>query len=336
MNRRVFLAAATMAPAEGKIRTAFLGTRHSHFGGKLKAVAANPAFEVAGICEPDEAARRRLRLPYAWLSEDQLLGDASIRLVVVEMPPATGVPFALQAIAAGKHVHIEKPPSAGMPHFRELVETARGKNLLLQVGYIWRYHEGVRKAIEAARKGWLGEVYLMRGAIHTDISQAAREELAAFRGGMMFELGCHQIDRAVALFGRPRNVRSWLKRTASGKDGLADNTLAVLEYDSALAVITASARMPGHSWHRSFEVIGTEGAFVLQPVEPGTRMRVSMRAARGEYRAGWQDVELPAQARYVGDFAELARAIRTSTPLEYSYDFELLVQETILRASQEI
>lgn len=127
MNRRVFLAAATMAPAEGKIRTAFLGTRHSHFGGKLKAVAANPAFEVAGICEPDEAARRRLRLPYAWLSEDQLFGDASIRLVVVEMPPATGVPFALQAIAAGKHVHIEKPPSAGMPHFRELVETARGR-----------------------------------------------------------------------------------------------------------------------------------------------------------------------------------------------------------------
>jgi predicted dehydrogenase len=154
---------------------------------------------------------------------------------------------------------------------------------------------------------------------------------------MMFELGCHQIDRVVALFGRPRNVKSWLKKTPDGaKDGLADNTLAVLDYDSALAVITTSARMPGHTQHRSLEVIGTEGAFVLQPVEPGTKMRVSMRTARGPYRAGWQDVELPAQARYAGDFADLARAIRTHTPLEYSYDFELLVQETILRASQEI
>ena len=49
----------------------------------------------------------------------------------------------------------------------------------------------------------------------------------------------------------------------------------------SLAVISTSARMPGHSQHRSFELIGSEGAVVIQPIEPGTRMRVSLREARG-------------------------------------------------------
>jgi len=61
-----------------------------------------------------------------------------------------------------------------------------------------------------------------------------------------------------------------------------------------------------------------------------------LKAIAAGNRAGWQDVELLAQARYVGDFAGLARAIRTRAPLEHSYDFKLSVQETILRASQEI
>jgi predicted dehydrogenase len=153
---------------------------------------------------------------------------------------------------------------------------------------------------------------------------------------MMFELGCHLLDRVVDLFGRPKAVKSWLQRGTNGNDTLADNTLAVLEYDSALAVITTSARMPGSSEHRSFEVIGSDGAVLIQPVEPGTKMRVNVRTSRGPYKAGWQEVDLPAQPRYVGDFQDLARAIQTRSPLKYSYDFELLLQETILRASQEL
>lgn len=342
MNRRAFLGSAALLASAGaqtapRIRTAFWGTRHSHFGGKLKAVAGNSAFEIAGVCEPVSEAKSKLTIAGPWLTEEQMLNDASIQLIVVETPPAEGTPFARRAIAAGKHVHLEKPPTHEMAPFRELIEEARRRNLLVQTGYIWRFHEGIRRAIEAAKAGWLGHVYMMRGTIHTDLNPQTRAGLAQFRGGMMFELGSHQMDRVVDLFGRPKSVRSWLHKTPLGaKDGLADNTLAIFEYDSALAVITTSARMPGATQHRSFEVIGTEGAILIQPVEPGTRMRVSMREPRGPYRAGWQDVELPPQPRYVGDFQDLARAIQTKTPLKYSYDFELLLQETILRASQEI
>jgi hypothetical protein len=45
---------------------------------------------------------------------------------------------------------------------------------------------------------------------------------------------------------------------------------------------------------------------------------------------------LPPQPRFVGDFQELARAIKTAQPLKLSYDDELLLHETLLRASGEL
>jgi hypothetical protein len=38
----------------------------------------------------------------------------------------------------------------------------------------------------------------------------------------------------------------------------------------------------------------------------------------------------------VGDFKELARAIKSGQPLKQSYAHELLLQETLLRASGEL
>jgi predicted dehydrogenase len=92
--------------------------------------------------------------------------------------------------------------------------------------------------------------------------------------------------------------------------------------------------MAGSSQHRIFELVGTEGSIQIQPVEPGTRVQVMMREARGPYRAGWQTLEMPAQQRYAGDFEELGRAIMEGGKLRHSYDFELLVQETVLRACE--
>lgn len=332
-------AGAAGAATGGKVRAAILGVRHGHVVGKLRALRESPLYELAGVCEPDPALRREREQSVAfhglrWLSQEELVGDAATRLVIVESGVAETVPYGLRAIAAGKHVHLEKPPSERMAPFRELVEEARAKNLLVQVGYIWRHHAGFAAAAEVLRKGWLGEVTMMRGTINTDLAAAAREPLSRFVGGMMFELGCHMIDRMVDLLGRPESVRSWLRHDTSFPDRLADNALAVFEYKRALAVIGSAARMAGSSQHRIFELVGTEGSIQIQPVEPGTRVQVMMREARGPYRAGWQTLEMPAQQRYAGDFEELGRAIMEGGKLRHSYDFELLVQETVLRACE--
>jgi len=176
---------------------------------------------------------------------------------------------------------------------------------------------------------------MLRGTINTDLEADGRQRIGRYHGGIMLELGCHVIDRVVDLWGRPREVRSWLRHDTSIADKVSDNTLVVLEYERGLAVITAAARMAGSGTHRSFEVIGTEGTFLIQPLEPGNKIRVCMREAKGPYKAGWQEIEMPNQQRYVGDLRDMARALREKQPLKYSCDYELLLQETIVRACGE-
>jgi predicted dehydrogenase len=301
----------------------------------------SPDYQVVCVCENDPAARKQRQGEASfqglkWVSEDDLLGDSSIQLVVVECRPWEAVPWGKKVIAAGKHLHLEKPAGDEWAPFKELVEEARRKKLLLQKGWVLRGHEGIDAAIKAAKEGWLGDVYLLRATINSDRGPEQRALEARYPGGSMFELGGHMIDRVVETLGRPNKVHTWLRHDTSIQDKLADNTLALIEYDHALAVVSTAARMFGSGEHRSFELIGSDGSFMIQPLDGNSKMIVAMRQARGPYKQGWQEITLGRQPRYIADFAELARALKSNTPLKLSYDHELWVHETLLRASGEM
>lgn len=323
--------------AQTRIRIGMLTTAHSHALAKLQILRSSPEWEVVSVCEPDPQLRaQREKAPLfaglRFVSEQEMLNDRTIEAIAVECRPGEPIRYGPKVIEAGKHMHLEKPPSTEMPRFKAMVEEARRRKLLLQAGYIWRFHAGFEKAFEIARNGLLGQVYLYRATINTDIPEDQRRELAQWKGGMMLELGSHQIDRLVSFWGRPAAVHPVLRHDNPDPDGLADNTLAVFEYRQGVAVVSSSARMAGGSQHRSLELIGTDGSLIIQPLEPGNKLRLSLRSAKGAYRAGIQDIDIPAHVRYAGDLHALAHAIRSGEPLKYSYDHELLVQETVLRA----
>ena len=59
-----------------------LGTGHSHFAGKLKAMPDSPDYEVVGIVGPPQNDQRFSSIPL--LTEERLLANSSVHLVVVE------------------------------------------------------------------------------------------------------------------------------------------------------------------------------------------------------------------------------------------------------------
>jgi predicted dehydrogenase len=335
MNRRFFLATAAAplaAQQPPRLRIAFLGGAHGHTPAKVAAVKESPDWELVGICEDDPAARRpyeKAGVPF--LSRAAVLKDESIRVVAVGSSVKDHARDAHQALAAGKHLHLEKPPSATLPEFRSLLELARGKRLLLQVGYMWRYNPGFRAAIDAARNGWLGTVHTVRGTIDNTGAPAQRPEWAAFKGGQMFELGCHLLDAAVRLLGRPVNIAPFLRRHGGFDDTLADNTAVVLEYPRALAMITSSTLRPNAFRHRFFEIMGSKGTATIAPLEPPA-LELDLAEAAGPYPAGRSTPKFPPYRRYVDDIAELAQSVRTGRPLTITPEQELLVHETLLRA----
>ena len=106
------------------------------------------------------------------------------------------------------------------------------------------------------------------------------------------------------------------------------------EYNKSLAVITQSPKMSGADDHSSFELLGTDGSFrPAGRIAFSDRCMSSMRKPQGPYKAGWQDIALPPQPRFVGDFKELARRDQVRSAAQTFLRSRTAVQETLLRAS---
>jgi predicted dehydrogenase len=235
-------------------------------------------------------------------------------------------------VEAGKFVHLDKAPGEDLAALSALLNEAARRKLVVQMGYQWRYHSAMQASIKAAREGWLGKVYAMRATIDKPIAPADREQLATFRGGMMFELGCHLIDRAVDLFGRPKKVTGILRHDSTINDNLADNTLAVLEFESAMAEIYIAAFQPSGDQYRCLEILGTNGRAIVQPFDP-LRLALDLKHPAGLYRSGRQTIDLAAAGPiFSPDFAEMARIIRHNERPSYSADHDLITQKALLQA----
>ena len=336
MERRSFIAAGLAAPlaAAGKpVRIGFLGASHSHGDGKIQIAAASQDYEIVGLWDNAEEVRQRYKSQGLTIAKpDQLLQDPSIDVIAVEGPVADHARDGLRVVQAGKHLHLEKPPALDVESLRTILGVASSKCLVVQQGYMWRYHPGINRMLEAARRGWLGDIHLVQAAMHKTLSADSRPEWAQFRGGQMFELGPHVIDPLVRLLGRPNRVTPYLKKHGEFDDTLADNTIAVFEYSGALGLVTGAALAANGSRYRSFEVHGTNGVATLRPIE-APKLVFNLAEAAGPSPKGPHHVELPPYKRYEGDMAALANAARGEKPLHVSFDEDIVVQEALIAAS---
>jgi predicted dehydrogenase len=162
------------------------------------------------------------------------------------------------------------------------------------------------------------------------VDPAARKELAEFRGGIFFELGCHVLDLVVGVLGRPADAVAINRHSSPLGDKLLDNMLAVLSYPKATATVKSSALEVEGGDRRHLVVCGTEGTFHIQPLD-NPAARVSLSQARGQYKKGTQAVTFPKYTRYVDDAADMARVIRGEKPSDFPPDHDLAVQETLLK-----
>jgi predicted dehydrogenase len=347
MKRRSFLQAGLMIGTTGllrqegktaeidtqsvrRIKIGFLGASHSHALEKVRIAQSSTSFQLIGVCEEDERVRQRyqnLRVPF--IPQGRLLEEAE--LIAVESDVKDHARHAKLALEAGKHIHLEKPATDTLESCKELLRLAGQKGRLLQLGYMWRFNPGVNCVLEAARKGWLGEIYLVRGSINTSITGDQRPHWSPFPGGTMFELGCHLIDPLVRLMGKPTKITTTLKKHGSFPDDLIDNAVAVFEFQNALGIISSATLQPNAGAQRSFEVLGTNGTARLSPIEQ-PRLQIDLSRAAGPYTAGAQILSFPPYRRYAPEFMELKDAILAGKPLGITHDEELLVQDALLRA----
>lgn len=347
ITRRSFLAAMGAAgvasiggvSANARIRCGLLGIDHAHGLDVLRVLRALPEYELVGICEPDAAVRAAYEghpelEGVAWLDRDELLDDASVQVVAVESGVRRLLELGQAVVASGKHLHLDKPAGTSLPDFKRLLDDARARDLLVQMGYMFRYNPGFDLIRAAVGEGWLGDITSIHASMCTDLGAEKRAGIDLHPGGIMLELGCHLIDMIVLMQGEPTRVTPFLRHDGAFDDELADNTFAVFEYDWGLATVDVAAMEPQAFRGRRFKVVGPKGSVTLSPLEP-PRARLVLKEARGAYTAGSHEVELPDRERHVLDFKDLARCIRGDADFAYSTQHDLAVQRTVLRACGE-
>ncbi len=262
-----------------KIKIGQIGIGHNHGEAKMQAVRKFPElFEVIGYAEENERwiEKRGNNKGYEGLprlSVEEIIERSDAVLIECDVWDLTK--YAKMCADAGKHMHMDKPASGTLEEYKYVLDTAKAKNLVVQLGYMYRYNPAVLKSFEHINNGDLGEIYSINAEMSTFHPKQYKKWLTNFGGGIMYILGSHLVDLVVYMMGKPKKVTSFLKHT--GLDGVdfEDNNLAVLEYDKALARIYVSSVEVNGFGRRQLMVSGSKGTVNICPLERPITMTYS-------------------------------------------------------------
>ena len=319
------------------IRVGQIGVGHAH-SNKLAVYQASPDYEVVGLVESDPVlrAKAQTQAPFRdcnWLSEQQLLDTPGLQVVLVETHIDGLLATAARCIVAGKYVHSDEPSRASLPEFSKLLKQAEQQQLLVQMGYMYRYNPAIILLRQLLAEGALGDVFEVHTVMSKVVDAESRGVHAEYSGGMMFELGCHLIDLVVGLVGSPQKITPYVQHASAIDDKLNDNMLAVFEFPRALATVKSSAMEVDGFARRHLVVCGSKGTMHIQPLDaPAARLTLS--EPHGEYAKGSHELTFPPFPRYVADAADMARVLRGEKTSDFSYAHDLAVQTAVLQAAK--
>lgn len=184
--------------AEVKSGPAFSKVKHS----SLKAVMRRD------LAKAEDFANRH-NVPYFYNDAKYILEDSEINAVYIATPPASHLPYTLQALNAGKHVYLEKPMALHTAEAIEICNAVKASKLKLTVAHYRRRLPAFLKVAELLKNKDIGEVLFA----DIQILQTPKSDLVASSdlpwrfnseisgGGLFHDLAPHQIDLMQRYFG---------------------------------------------------------------------------------------------------------------------------------------
>lgn len=327
-----------------------IGVCHEHANGKIQSLKLlRDYFDIVGWVDERTFSKtprlgnganmeRYEGIPK--LTLDEALDYPGLEAVAVEVPNNDLVPVATRCMERSLAMHMDKPAGEELPPYKALLDGCKARNLPFQMGYMYRGNPVFQFIQHLVRENALGEIF----AIDMDMNHGYggedyQEYLAKFKGGIMFNLGCHLIDFIVSIMGRPERVESFLMSTSDVAPGTKNNTAAVLGYPHATAFIRACSRhASGGVNERRLKIEGTNGWVEISPVErfdgKPLELNIYLKKACCSYPAGGNVIKFPPQFdRYTEQLIELAKMIRGEAKSPYTFEHDCLVHEVTLAAA---
>ena len=158
---------------------------------------------VAGIWDIREERREyaRSRKIHVYGSQEELLADERVDLVLIATPNDVHKRIAVAAMKAGKNVVSEKPITLCLTDLQEMIDASRKYGRFLTVHQNRRWDEDFLTVKGIMKEGVLGEVFRLESRVHGSrgIPGDWRQE-PEHGGGMVLDWGVHLLDQALMLF----------------------------------------------------------------------------------------------------------------------------------------
>lgn len=185
-----------------RIKFSAVGLNHGHIYGQVEAVIRGGGQLVSFYAkEPDLAAAFAKRYPDAKLarSEQEILDDRSIQLVVSAGIPDERAPLGIRVMRAGKDYMADKPGITSLDQLAEVRKVQKETKRIYSIMYSERFeNKATVKAGELVKAGAIGNVIQTIGLGPHRMSASSRPEWFFDKkrfGGIICDIGSHQFDQ---------------------------------------------------------------------------------------------------------------------------------------------
>ncbi|RKT57400.1 Gfo/Idh/MocA family protein [Saccharothrix australiensis] len=191
-------------------------------------------------------------------------------LAVVTTPNRHHAAHARSALEHGLHAVVDKPFAGSPAAARALASVAADRGLRLMPFHNRRWDGDFRTVARLVREGALGEVHRWESRFERwrpEPKESWKESGdPADLGSIVYDLGTHLVDQAVALFGRPTAVYAEVRTLRPGAKAHDDAFLALTHAGGVVSHLWASALAADRG--PRFRVLGDRAAYVKHGMDP--------------------------------------------------------------------
>ena len=331
-----------------RLRTLFYGRTHEHAAGKLNTLRnLMDDYEVVAVVDDRLRGSMRFVDPqcpfddtgFKVITEAEAAKIDDIDVAFIETTNCDLMADAARFVDRGIAMHCDKPCGEAMEPYRTIVEKCRARNIPFQIGYMYRGNPAVRWICEKVQQGILGDVAFVEADMNHDYGvNGYAEYISSFKGGILFNLGCHLVDLVYPLVrGKFITALPLIGGAPGYPAGSRTSGAAILRFEGTDVLLRTAAHMGGGNLVRRLRIDGTNGTLDLCPIErfDGAELKLSLSLKEGRCgcAAGLSEVGFGVQGdRYAAQLVDLAAIVRGDKLNDQDYDRDLRVHEMLLQA----
>ncbi len=254
-------------------------------------IAVTPGLQLTTIVTSNEARAAEARRMYPGINvaaSAQWVWDhaAEHDLAVITTANRVHASLAIAALSVGLAVVLDKPFARTAAEARQIVQAAEQRQLPVIPYHIRRWDSDFLTLRRLMAEDTLGRIQRFESRLERwrpHLKGGWRERGAVEEaGGLLYDLGSHLIDQALALFGPVREVYAELDSRRAGAETDDDTFLALTHASGVRAHLWVSV-VAAHPAAR-LRVLGARGAFVKHAVDP---QEAALRSGHRPIGADW-------------------------------------------------